>query len=73
MISTPPGPVAMPLPSWPGNATILFDVVPDNLPISNHRGVAIVFLFEPDRTQLDLNFRVFGIPVRVHPMFWLVT
>ncbi|MBN2580126.1 MAG: M50 family metallopeptidase [Pirellulales bacterium] len=27
---------------------------------------------EPGRTDYDLNFRLFGIPVRVHPMFWLV-
>jgi stage IV sporulation protein FB len=32
-----------------------------------------VFLLEPERTQFDLNFRLFGIPVRVHPLFWLVT
>ncbi len=32
-----------------------------------------MFLFEPARTQFDLNFRLFGIDVRVHPMFWLVT
>jgi Zn-dependent protease len=31
-----------------------------------------VYLFEPARTQFDLNFRIFGIDVRVHPMFWLV-
>jgi stage IV sporulation protein FB len=28
--------------------------------------------FEPARTQWDLNWRMFGIPVRVHPWFWLV-
>ncbi|MBL9123796.1 MAG: M50 family metallopeptidase, partial [Planctomycetaceae bacterium] len=27
---------------------------------------------EPPRTQFDLNFSVLGIPVRVHPLFWLV-
>jgi len=27
---------------------------------------------EPQRTQADLNFRLFGIPVRVHPFFWLI-
>ncbi len=27
----------------------------------------------PNRTPYDLNFRVLGIPVQVHPMFWLVT
>ena len=29
-------------------------------------------LFEPERTQFDLNWRMFGIPVRVHPWFWLM-
>ncbi len=27
---------------------------------------------EPPRTQGDLNFSLLGIPVRVHPMFWLI-
>jgi stage IV sporulation protein FB len=27
---------------------------------------------EPAPTQADLHFRVFGVPVRVHPMFWIV-
>lgn len=27
---------------------------------------------EPTQTQYDLRFQVFGIPVRVHPLFWLV-
>jgi len=31
-----------------------------------------VLLAEPPRTPWDLNFRILGIPVRVHPMFWLV-
>jgi Zn-dependent protease len=31
-----------------------------------------VFLPEPPRTPYDLSFVLFGIPVRVHPMFWLV-
>jgi len=31
-----------------------------------------VFFADPPRTQFDLNFSVLGIPVRVHPMFWLV-
>jgi Zn-dependent protease len=29
--------------------------------------------FEPNRSQFDLNFRIFGIDVRIHPMFWLVS
>jgi len=31
-----------------------------------------VLIGEPARTQYDLNFSVLGIPVRIHPMFWLV-
>jgi len=31
-----------------------------------------VFLIEPDETRYDLRWRMFGTPVRVHPMFWLV-
>ena len=27
---------------------------------------------EPSRTQYDLHFRLFGLPVRVHPLFWAV-
>lgn len=27
---------------------------------------------DPPRTQFDLNFSLLGIPVRVHPLFWLV-
>jgi stage IV sporulation protein FB len=30
-------------------------------------------LAEPDRTQYDLNFPLFGFRVRVHPFFWLGT
>jgi stage IV sporulation protein FB len=29
--------------------------------------------FEPNRSQYDLNFKLFGIDVRVHPMFWLIS
>jgi Zn-dependent protease len=32
-----------------------------------------MFLQEPDQTQYDVRFRLFDIPVRVHPFFWLVT
>jgi stage IV sporulation protein FB len=31
-----------------------------------------MFLLEPAETAWDLRWRMFGIPVRVHPMFWLV-
>jgi len=30
-------------------------------------------MMEPPRSAYDLHFAVFGIPVRVHPMFWLMT
>lgn len=29
--------------------------------------------FEPPRTAYDLNFSLAGFPVRVHPLFWLIT
>lgn len=29
-------------------------------------------LGEPPATQYDLRFQIFGIPIRVHPLFWLV-
>jgi len=32
-----------------------------------------MFMLEPPRTQFDLNWRMFGIPVRVHPFFWLTS
>jgi Zn-dependent protease len=32
-----------------------------------------VILYEPERTQFDLNWRMFGIPVRVSPWFWFMS
>jgi stage IV sporulation protein FB len=32
-----------------------------------------MFLLEPAETQFDLRWNMFGVPVRVHPMFWLMT
>ncbi len=32
-----------------------------------------MFLIEPAPTQFDLHFRLFGIHVRVHPMFWVIS
>lgn len=29
-------------------------------------------LGEPERTSYDVHFSLFGIPVRVHPFFWLI-
>ena len=31
-----------------------------------------MLLFEPNRTPYDLSWKMFGVNVRVHPMFWLV-
>jgi len=31
-----------------------------------------MLLGEPPRTQADVNFSLFGFPVRIHPFFWLV-
>jgi stage IV sporulation protein FB len=31
-----------------------------------------VLLYEPDRTPFDLRFRLLGMDVRVHPLFWVV-
>ena len=30
-----------------------------------------MLLGEPQRTPYDLNFTLFGVPIRVHPFFWL--
>lgn len=32
-----------------------------------------MILAEPPRSPYDLHFNVFGVPVRIHPMFWLVS
>ncbi len=32
-----------------------------------------MFLGEPAPTQGDLHFRLFGFPVRVHPLFWVIS
>lgn len=32
-----------------------------------------MLLGEPPPTQADLHFRLFGIPVRVHPFFWVTS
>jgi Zn-dependent protease len=34
--------------------------------------VATVFLIDPPPTNFDLHFSLFGIPVRVHPLFFLL-
>jgi stage IV sporulation protein FB len=36
-------------------------------------GSQTLFAAEPPPTDYDLHFRVAGVPVRVHPLFWLIT
>jgi stage IV sporulation protein FB len=51
-----------------------FALAVGELQIDNQiEGGGCVLLFEPDRTPYDLRWRMFGIEVRVHPMFWLVS
>lgn len=38
----------------------------------NFQREADVYLCTPPTSPLDVNFRLFGIPVRVHPLFWLI-
>jgi Zn-dependent protease len=52
--------------------------IPRALAVLNHNATHTardlpMVLLEPGYTPYDLRFRVMGIPVRVHPMFWLVT
>src|SRR6185436_11971377 len=35
--------------------------------------LASMLLGEPPPTQADVHFRLFGIPIRVHPYFWIVS
>jgi stage IV sporulation protein FB len=42
------------------------------LPSAARRGICPVLIGEPPRSQADLHFSLFGIPVRAHPFFWLV-
>src|SRR5258708_4837336 len=37
------------------------------------QGSAAMFLTNPQRSPADLNFRIFDIPVRVHPLFWVMS
>jgi Zn-dependent protease len=46
-------------------------VIPHSAFAIPHSAIAVL-LAEPPRTNYDLHFRLFGIPVRVHPLFWLV-
>jgi Zn-dependent protease len=40
--------------------------------VCNQGANEVFMLGEPQRTQLDLNFSVFGFPVRVSAFFWLI-
>ena len=32
-----------------------------------------MFLGEPPRSQYDVHLRLLGIPIRIHPLFWVIT
>lgn len=40
---------------------------------NNFYPIATVLLLEPTPTRYDVHFTFFGVPVRVHPWFWLIT
>lgn len=46
--------------------------LPHRANFPNKSKVPCVLFVDPPRTQFDLNFSLLGIPVRVHPLFWLV-
>src|SRR5262249_18543820 len=52
-----------------------FALAGGELQIHNHKTQALrggfVFFTEPTRSEFDINFRLFGVPVRIHPTFWL--
>jgi Zn-dependent protease len=48
----------LPTQARPANITLLMETSP-------------VLLSEPSTTDFDLRFAILGIPVRIHPMFWL--
>src|SRR5262249_14879834 len=41
--------------------------------ISKNGEESVVNLLEPGHTPYDLRWRLFGVHVRVHPMFWLLS
>lgn len=36
-------------------------------------GESLMVLQEPPRTRYDLKFQILGIPVRIHPLFWVIS
>src|SRR5947209_4366786 len=41
--------------------------------LANHAKVTCVLLQQPEPTSADLRFRLLGVYVRVHPLFWLMS
>jgi stage IV sporulation protein FB len=39
--------------------------------LTTHYALSTVLLSDPPPSQADLHFRLLGIPVRVHPLFWV--
>jgi Zn-dependent protease len=42
-------------------------------PVPDCRLDLTVLLLEPNRTEYDLRFTLFGVSVRIHPMFWALS
>jgi len=53
-----------------GGAASLQPVKEQGLPAPSQ---VVFMLLEPQTTNYDLNWKMLGIPVRIHPLFWLTT
>jgi Zn-dependent protease len=54
-----------------GAGTIAISSCEARLPSLTWKREIAVFLMEPNETSWDLKWRMFGVHIRVHPMFWL--
>jgi Zn-dependent protease len=58
--------------STSGNAAIVaWQTHPYNPILTSWYPGSLPVFAEPARTPYDLNFRLFGFPIRIHPLFWL--
>lgn len=48
-------------------------ICPTKLLLPSFCRITPVFLIEPPPTRYDLHFTFFGVPVRVHPLFWVLS
>jgi stage IV sporulation protein FB len=60
----------------PGILPLVLDAADENgenRSCNNAPGDSFVLFMEPTQTSYDLRWRMLGIDVRIHPMFWLVS